>query len=66
MCYSDDEIEDLMQYLCDCENYHTCKWHQRLKDREDRRTIEQDMKEELYRREVEWDRRNAIADPVDE
>jgi hypothetical protein len=66
MCYFDDEIQELMQYLCDCENYHRCVWHQRLKEGEDRRTVERNMKEEVYRRDLQWDRENGTLAAVEE
>lgn len=66
MSYFDDEIEDLMQYLCDCENYHRCRWHERLKKGERRATVERDMKHELYLRETEWQDWAAVIDPVEE
>jgi hypothetical protein len=66
MSYFDDEIDDLMEVLCDCENYHRCTWHQRLKEGEDRRTVESDMKQEVYRRDIQWDRENGAVAPVEE
>ena len=66
MSYFDDPIEDLMTSLCDCEGYHRCQWHERLKNGDSRATVEADMLEELYVREVEWQRGAALQDPSEE
>lgn len=66
MSYFDDQIEDLMQYLCDCENYHRCQWHERLKKGESRATVEADMLDELYVREVEWQEGAQSLGPIEE
>lgn len=43
MCGFDDRIEDYMERLCDCESYHICEWHQRLKAGENRWELEKEM-----------------------
>ena len=43
MCGFDDRIEEFMERLCDCETYHLCEWHKRLKTGEPRGEVEEDM-----------------------
>lgn len=35
----DDELDSLLETVCDCETYHLCEWHQRLKDGERREDV---------------------------
>lgn len=46
----DDHVEELLDRLCDCENYHECEWHERLRKSEDRSAVERDMWDELNER----------------
>jgi len=45
MSHHDDDFDDLLRTLCDCESGFFCKWHQRLRDGESRLAIIHDLKE---------------------
>lgn len=54
MTRHDDHVDDLLDRLCDCENYHVCEWHQRLRKGVDRSTVERDMWDELDERHWQY------------
>jgi hypothetical protein len=66
MSYFDDEIDDLLGVLCDCEGYHRCEWHERLKQGETRASVERAMKDVLFERHLAWAIQQGIVDPVEE
>ena len=66
MCYYDDEVDNLLDALCDCEGYHECHWHQRLRQGEDRKAVEQELKYELAERHYEFALKHGFIDPEEE
>jgi hypothetical protein len=65
MSFYDDEVDYLLEALCDCEEYHECKWHLRLRAGEDRRNLEREMSDELFERHYEWAVKKGLVDPLD-
>jgi hypothetical protein len=52
MSNHDDDLDDLLKGVCDCESGLFCKWHQRLRDGESRLAIIHDLK--ILHREQEF------------
>lgn len=63
MCHYDDKLDDYLPYLCTCEEYFECSWHEALRRGEDRRAIEQQLKDELHERHFEWAIKRGLVDP---
>jgi len=59
----DDGVDDLLEALCDCEEYFECKWHQRLRRGEDRRYLEREMSDELCERHYDYALKHGFIDP---
>jgi hypothetical protein len=63
MSHYDDEVEDYLLYLCECEEGRKCTWHQRLRQGDDRRVIEQELKDELAERHYQFALKHGFIDP---
>ena len=60
------EINEHLDVLCDCESWHRCEWHERLKQREDHAVILQAMKDELFDRHLAFAIEHGFVDPPED